>query len=383
MQTVGDKSISHRVLILSALQSGVSHLEGLSTGKDVESTIRCLGALGVRIDGEGSSRVVHGTGQLTAPKNDELDCGNSGTTMRLLMGVLAAQPFESALVGDGSLSRRPMGRVAEPLRAMGARILLGSGDVAPARIFPSELRDLSYQLPVASSQVKSALLLAGHIAGKKVVLSGRTDSRDHTERLLGYFQGARDFRVPGDVSAASFYIAQALLEGRSIEFSDIGLNPTRLGFIHVLKRAGARVQMHLTESQPEPRGMLWVKPGKLRAFEIEPEEVPFLIDEIPILALLATQAHGRTRIQGASELRFKESDRLEKTAEILTILGATVRVHEEGFEIDGPSQLRRAPVETYGDHRLAMMASVAGCAIPDPSEVAISDPDFFSNLGAS
>ena len=404
----GDKSISHRALIFAALAEGPCRIDGLATGADVRSTAHCLRRLGVRIDDDGT---VHGVGLhgLRAPA-EPLDCGNSGTTMRLLAGVLAGSGVGGVLDGDESLRRRPMARVLEPLRAMGA-ICEGAGGRAPLTFAPgTRLRGTDHVLEVASAQVKSALLLAGLWAEGRTTVREPALSRDHTERMLRAM-GARvavgdvvaieppahplrmpdRLVVPGDPSSAAFLVAAALLvPGGSIVVEGVDGNPTRTGFFAVLERMGARVEMR-------PRGEAAGDPvidlaathtGPLRATVVEPHEIPALVDEVPLLAALATQAEGLTEIRGAGELRVKESDRLAAMARGLAALGAHVEELPDGLRIRGPTPLAGATVASHGDHRIAMSLAVAGLVaagetiVRDAGWADISFPGFFERLGA-
>ncbi len=337
LQVPGDKSISHRALLFGALADGVTQVSGLLNSDDVLSTAACLRALGVKIrtipgdlgpthspgTTQGPLVEVHGlgVGGFTQPKAP-LDCGNSGTTIRLLMGILAGCPFECELFGDASLSKRPMRRVAEPLRKMGAQIELTLNNTPPIRLRGGALQGIDFELPVASAQTKSAILLAGLFAKGKTRIRGKIESRDHTERLLPAFgirlertadsleiEGGQRLRathvqVPGDPSSAAFWLAAAsLTENSSLTLENVGLNPTRTGLINVLCRMGAQIQTRVTEQSPEPIGSLLVTSAPLHGTTILPEEVPSLIDELPLVAILAARAQGRTEVRGAEELR--------------------------------------------------------------------------------
>ncbi|WP_373047050.1 3-phosphoshikimate 1-carboxyvinyltransferase [Vulgatibacter sp.] len=399
----GDKSISHRALIFAALAQGRCRIEGLSTGADVRSTASCLRQLGVRIDADGT---VHGVGLhgLRAPEAP-LDCGNSGTTMRLLAGVLAGSGVGGTLDGDESLRRRPMARVIDPLRAMGAACETTDGR-APLHFAPGRpLHGVDHVLPIASAQVKSALLLAGLWAKGTTSVREPSLSRDHTERMLAAFgasitkttihrtdslRAPATLHVPGDPSSAAFLLGAALLvPGGSVTVRHVDGNPTRTGLLDVLDRMGARITR-------TPRGEAAGDPvidctarhgGTLHATVVEPHEIPALVDEVPLLAALATQAHGTTEIRGAGELRVKESDRLAAIAAGLTALGADIEEQEDGLRIHGPTPLRGATVDSHGDHRIAMSLAVAGLiasgetTIRGAEWVDISFPGFFSLLG--
>jgi len=405
----GDKSISHRALILGALADGTSVVRGLLDAADVRSTRACLEALGVALEADGACVRVHGRGLggLQRPLRT-LDCGNSGTTMRLLAGVLAGHPFDATLTGDASLCRRPMGRVADPLRRMGAGVLLQPGDVAPLTIRgTAALHAIDVELPVASAQVKSAVLLAALHARGTTVLGGRTDSRDHTELLLGHFgvplqiaagrvavDGGQRLRaapldVPGDPSSAAFlWAAAACLPGGPLEVRDVLLNPTRTGFLRVLQRMGATVEVEVTGCRPEQVGVVRVGARGLSATEVDAAEIPALVDELPMLAVLATTAEGTTVIRGAAELRQKESDRIEAVAANLRALGVSLDTFDDGLAVRGPQRLRAGRVRSGGDHRVAMAFAVgalwaeAPVEIDDAGCVDVSWPGFFDALGA-
>jgi 3-phosphoshikimate 1-carboxyvinyltransferase len=409
LQVPGDKSISHRSLIFGALAHGRTRVTGLLRSDDVLSTWRCLERLGVTIRDHGDEVEVEGVGLHGLRASSEiLDCGNSGTTIRLLMGVLSAQRFDSEMTGDGSLRNRPMKRVADPLRKMGAQIELTEGGFAPLKIRASaggRLDALAYELPVASAQVKSALLLAGIFANGKTVLSGKIQSRDHTERMLPHFgvplhrsrdrielEGgttlhAASVRVPGDFSTAAFWLAAgAMIPGAQIQLDSVSLNPTRLGFLKVLQRMGARIETKILEESPEPIGTVSVWGSPLRAVRVEGDEIPELIDELPMLAVLATQAEGVTEVRGAGELRVKESDRIETTGRALRAMGAEVALFEDGFSVRGRQKLHGGKIKTLGDHRIAMAFSIAAMVaegeteIVDPDCVSVSCPGFYGTL---
>ncbi len=408
----GDKSLSHRALILAALAGGRAELERVNDGDDVANTARALRALGARVRRRGSLWIVESAGaaSFSAP-GAAIDCGNSGTTMRLFAGILAACPFESTLVGDASLSARPMARVARPLEAMGAsirgkRARGGRGIVAPLRLRGGRLRASRHVLDVASAQVKSAILLAGWIANVAVEVSEPQRSRDHTERMmrsLGADVRSRGrtvrFRpgatlavpagvIPGDPSAGAFFAAAAAaLPGSDLRIDDCLVNPTRLGFYRLLARIGARVEVkHERTWCGEPAGTIRVRPGALRGFRIGAPSIPSLVDEIPMLAILAASAcRGRTRIEGAQELRVKESDRISALARGLERLGARVEELPDGLLIEG-GRLRGGRVEAAGDHRIAMAFRVASLLAERPVRVEgagtarVSNPAFARDL---
>ncbi|MBI3551310.1 MAG: 3-phosphoshikimate 1-carboxyvinyltransferase [Elusimicrobia bacterium] len=406
LQVPGDKSISHRALILGAMAEGHTFIDGISEGEDVRSTWRCLQSLRVRITAEAGRVTVKGSGWrgLITPKR-VLDAGNSGTTMRLMMGVLAGSDLYAKLDGDESLRRRPMARVAEPLRRMGADIDLKGGKTAPVRIRGAALKGIDFASPVASAQVKSAVLLAGLLATGETSVSEPVLSRDHTERLLPMFgakcrrdglkftvqgalnlAGARLF-VPGDISSAAFWlIAATLAPGSELKLLNVGVNPTRTGVLDALKRMGGRVEVLPRDLPGEPSADLLVRSAKLAATDISAGEVPGLIDEVPILALAASQAEGVSRFKGLSELRHKESDRLAAIAALLKALGGSAKVEGDDLIVKGPSKLKGAKVSAGGDHRLAMTALIAGLVsegavkVPDADCVEISYPSFLDDL---
>ena len=403
-----DKSISHRAAILAALAEGESEIVGYSDAADPQSTLACLRALGVSIHDEDGSLRVQGVGPrgFRAP-SEPLDCGNAGTTMRLLAGVLAGQRFPSVLTGDASLARRPMERVAEPLRAMGARVTLDDGH-APVRIEGGRLRGIEYRLPVASAQVKSCVLLAALLADGSTTVVEPVPTRDHTERMLRLpafevgterhltVQGGAPVHpglwvVPRDVSAAAFFlVAAAILPNATVELRQVGLNPTRSALLDVLRAMGARIEVsNEREHAGEPIGDLRTyAPDGLVGVEVGGVLVPNLIDELPVLAVAAACAEGRTVLRDAAELRHKETDRLAAMAAVLRAMGADVEEAPDGLTIEGGRPLRGATVESRGDHRIAMAAAVAALAadstttIRGADAVAVSFPRFFDELDA-
>jgi 3-phosphoshikimate 1-carboxyvinyltransferase len=404
----GDKSISHRALMLSALARGESSIRNLATGADVRSTVRCLRALAVDIHWEtGSPVVVRGVGLRGLRRSRvPLDVGNSGTTIRLLSGILAGQPFESVLTGDESLRRRPMGRIIEPLERMGARIESTEGH-APLQICGGSLRGIRYELPVPSAQVKSCLLLAGLYAEGETTVVESVATRDHTESLLAQMgaplhrSGGEitiagggeldpfEMSVLGDLSSAAFLIAAAaLLPGSELLIRAVGVNPMRTGFLDALQLMGARIErLGVRDAGGEPVADLLVRGAAgLRAIEVHDEMIPRLIDEVPLLAVIATQAEGTTVIRDAEELRVKETDRLRATAQNLRRMGVEVEERPDGLMIPGPQRLRGARVETFGDHRIAMAFSVAGLVADGVTVIAgaewanVSFPGFFDAL---
>ena len=389
-----DKALSHRAALLLALSARGGRVRGFSRARDAESTLGVLKALGAGIRREGADLLFSGGGRksLKAPAGD-LDCGNSGSTMRMLAGVLAACPFEGRLVGDASLGRRPMARIADPLAAMGASVFLEDGH-APLRIRGGRLRGIDWTSPVASAQVKTAVLLAGLAAEGRTSFTEPVSSRDHTERMLGYlgvpvrtsgttvsveggvsWEGG-DLEIPGDSSSAAFFVvASCLREGWKVRVGQVGLNPTRLGFLRVLERMGARVSIRQDAVVcGEPVGELSAEGGsRLKGIRISAEEVPSLVDELPILALAATQAEGETVVSGASELRVKESDRIAALVAGLGAMGAKIQALPDGFRVEGPTPLKGAAVDSFGDHRIAMTLMVAGKLASGRTEVQGAD----------
>lgn len=406
----GDKSITHRALILAALAEGTSEIYNPLSSLDCLSTVNCLRALGVEIEEHPEKMVVHGVGlQGLQPPKEVLDCGNSGTTMRLLAGVLAAQPFLSVLSGDDSLTARPMGRVVEPLREMGA-LIKGrmDGQFAPLAVRGGSLKGITYALPVASAQVKSALLLAGLTARGEVRLTGKINSRDHTERMLagfgadvarhgeeivlrpGKILSARTVYVPGDLSSAAVFIAPAAaVPGAEVTIEDVGLNSTRTGFIDVLKEMGAEIEVvEKGVAGGEPWGSIVVRGRLLHGCTIQGEIIPRVIDEIPILAVAAAAAQGTTVIKDAAELRLKESDRLQALAEELGKVGADIKAQPDGLVITGPTRWRGGEVDSRGDHRIAlallMVAAISEeqISVKHGDSVNVSFPNFQDVLRA-
>ncbi len=405
----GDKSITHRALVLGALADGPCLLDRPLTSLDARSMAGALRRLGVTISPlrPGKRVTVVGRGlRGLRPPGAVLHCGNSGTTARFLLGVLAAFPFAAKLTGDASLRRRPMRRVTVPLSAMGARFEELHGDGLPIIVHGGTLEPLTYDLPVAAAQVKSALLLAGLVGGVPVRLTEPAASRDHTERMLtalgvGLERRGRavalkpaghlpafSLRIPGDMSSAAFLIAAALLsEGEPMMLHEVGVNPTRTGVLRVLERMGARVELAATgEALGEPLADLVVHPSGLSACEVTAEEVPSLIDEIPVLAVLASRAEGRSVFRGVAELRVKESDRLELIARNLRAVGASAEARADTLWVEGSGRPPVGRVETAGDHRLAMAFAVLGTVtgsrieLSETGSVAVSYPGFFHDL---
>lgn len=375
-----DKSLTHRALMFGAIASGVSRVRSPLGSEDAEATRRCLEATGLRVEAVEDGWLLHPS-EWHAPEG-VLDCGNSGTTMRLLSGLIASRPLTATLAGDASLSRRPMGRIAEPLRLMGARV---EGDRPPITIHGGSLQGIRYATPIASAQIKSCILLAGLRAEGTTTVEEETRTRDHTERMLdacgvqmdrqrdgerhivslrgGQTVQPFDFAVPADISSAAFFmVAAAVLPAARLTLEDVGVNPARTGVLDVFDQAGVKwfAEAH-RDQMGEPVADLTIQDGgDLRPFEIGGGLVPRLIDEIPVLAVMATQCDGVSVIRDASELRVKESDRIERVAEGLRAMSARVETREDGMEIEGPVQLRGATIHTDGDHRIGMAFAVAG-----------------------
>jgi 3-phosphoshikimate 1-carboxyvinyltransferase len=404
----GDKSLAHRALIFGALSDGPVTVRRLPSGEDVASTRHCLAQLGADIIdiGEGAVRVRP---PASWQRGQRLDCGNSGTTTRLLAGVLAGLRIPAVLDGDDSLRRRPMRRVAAPLNDLGAQVATASDGHLPLQIGDPgrPIRGGHVVLTVASAQVKSAALLAGLHAAAPVVVTEPAASRDHTERLLTGFGAevvragltvtlypqrerlqARDLDLPGDVSTAAFFmVAASMVPGSEVSLQQVGINPTRTGLLEVLRRMGGDVTIHhRADMAGEPVADLDVKSAPLQATALRGELIPRLIDELPVFAVLATQAEGTSVVHDATELRFKESDRITTTVRELRKLGARIQEREDGFEVHGPTPLQGARVDAGGDHRLAMALAVAGLVasgetVIDGAEVAaVSHPEIWDDL---
>jgi 3-phosphoshikimate 1-carboxyvinyltransferase len=407
----GDKSISHRYALFAALADGTSTIEGYSTGGDCASTLACLRALGVSIEETGRTpaglqlRITgRGLGGLS-PAAGVLDAGNSGTTLRILSGILAAHPFATAVTGDESLRRRPMRRIIVPLERMGARIRSDEGRPPLTIEGTGRPAAIDFRTEVPSAQVKSAVLLAGLHADGTTRVTEAVQTRDHTERGLAAFgvdvlrdgltvgirggqrPRATSLEVPGDISSAAFWMAAAAsLSGSEIVIDGVGLNPTRTGILDVLRRMGADVSVDAgTPTAAEPMGRLVVRHSRLAAAEITPEEVPAVIDELPVLAALATHG-GELRVTGAQELRVKESDRISALTEGFRRMGAEIDEQADGFHVRGSRRLRGGEVDARNDHRLAMAFAIAALGASGPTTIhdagaaAVSYPEFFSVL---
>ena len=403
----GDKSISHRAIMLGALADGTTRITGFLMGEDCLSTIDCFRKMGVEIEVGEREVLVHGVGLhgLKQP-TEPLYTGNSGTTTRLLCGILAGQRFEVQLSGDASIQKRPMGRVITPLREMGAKIEGIQGNYCPLTMYPStQLHGITYELPVASAQLKSAILLAGLYASGQTCVVEPAPSRDHTERMLRALGvsvetdgnvisltpparlTAKDVTVPSDISSAAFFlVAGAIVPNSELTIQNVGVNPTRTGILDVLRDMGADITISNYRDDVEPICDLTVRSSKLHGTTIGGDVIPRLIDELPVLAVAAAFAEGQTVIRDAQELKVKESNRIAAMVSELSKAGAAVSETEDGMVIDGGKPLHGAAFETYNDHRIAMSMAVCalGCTgqseILHPDVVAISYPDFFDTL---
>jgi len=403
----GDKSISHRALIFSALANGTSLIRGLSTGADVQSTEACLSCMGVSFNHSEDGVTVKGNGKHSLVRPERiLDAGNSGTTMRLLVGILSGQKFECTITGDETLRKRPMQRIIDPLAQMGAVITSSSNMTAPLKIFPSEkLSGIRYILPLPSAQVKSAILLAGMYAEGETAVVEPVESRDHTERMLGLSKKRVDdgietridsefstrpaeYEIAGDISSAAFYLAAAaILPGSCVTATGITLNPTRTGFLDVLVMMGAKVEIrNIREVAGEPLGDVSVTHSELNGIEIGGPLIPRLIDELPVIGVMSAFAKGETIVRDAHDLRRKESDRIVAVVDNLEAMGAEVSETEDGFIVNGTGNLHGAEINSYKDHRIAMAFAVAGLAANDKTVImnsewaGISFPDFFQTM---
>jgi 3-phosphoshikimate 1-carboxyvinyltransferase len=406
----GDKSISHRSVMFGSIAQGVTKVMNFLPGDDCLSTISCFRKLGVVIEENENELTIYGNGfdGLKEP-GEVLDVGNSGTTIRLLLGILAGRPFFSTLIGDHSIGKRPMTRVTEPLRSMGAQIDgRKDGEFTPLSIRGGHLNPIHYQMPVASAQVKSALILAGLQAEGESIIIEKAESRDHTERMIRKFGGdvqkndrtitvkggqkliASDILVPGDISSAAFFlVAGAIVPDSEIVLKNVGLNPTRTGIIEIMNKMGANLEIYQKEASSfEPAGDITVKTSSLRGTVIEGDVIPRLIDEIPIIALLATQAEGTTIIKDASELKVKETNRIDTVVQELTKLGASIEATDDGMIIHGGSTLTGGTVSSHGDHRIGMMLAIASLLCKDkvelenPEAISVSYPNFFNHLNS-
>lgn len=404
----GDKSISHRAVMFGSLAYGKTIVKGLLTGDDCLNTIECFRKLGVTIHLDGDYVEIEGKGMegLVEP-NEVLDVGNSGTTIRLLLGILANLPFHTTVIGDASIAKRPMGRVTEPLRQMGAKIDgRNNGNYTPLSIRGGGLKAIEFQSPVASAQVKSCVLLAGLAADGETAVIEPEESRNHTERMLRAFGyevkedglkkslvgggklTATTIDVPGDISSAAFLlVGAAILPDSELTIENVGMNQTRTGIIDVLQQMGANIDINnLRGEELEPSADITIRHAQLQAVEIGGDIIPRLIDEIPIIALAATQAEGVTIIKDAAELKVKETNRIDAVVEELTKMGAKIEATDDGMKIYGKTPLTPAVGDSRGDHRIGMMLAIAGLlangetSIENSDAISISYPGFFEQL---
>ena len=402
----GDKSISHRYAMLAAIAEGTTRLENFSTGADCASTLSCLAELGVELERKGNAVLIHGRGPRLQPPKSSLDCGNSGSTMRMLSGILAGQEFTSELMGDESLSRRPMARIIAPLRSMGAKIAANDGDRPPLRITGTHLNAIDYKMPVASAQVKSALLFAGLLAEGETRVEEPVRTRDHGELALRAFGvevtqhgnqariaggqklHAIEAEIPGDLSTAAFFLcAAALFPGSRLLISHLLMNPTRARLLDILILMGVGISVaELEDQHGELVGSVEVDGRDLRGATIAGADTAALIDEIPVLAAVAPYTMNGIEVRNARELRVKESDRIASIVTNLRAMGAEVEEHDDGFKIPGRQRLHGAEIDSFGDHRIAMAFAVAalraeGETIIHRADAAvISCPGFFGAL---
>lgn len=410
IQVPGDKSISHRAIMFGSIAEGTTTVEGFLLGEDCLSTISCFRKMGVEIELDGKSVSIKSGGEASWKEPAEvLDTGNSGTTTRLMLGLLASSSFHSVVAGDESIAKRPMKRIINPLREMGADIRgRQDGQFTPLAIQGTQLKAIEYTLPVASAQVKSAILLAALKAEGKTVVVEPMPTRDHTEIMLEHFGAsinrtadgrieieggqkltAAHVEVPGDISSAAFMIGAALITEKStVKLTNVGINPTRTGILDVIEQMGADFDVKELETAGEPAADLTIRSSRLKGIEIGGDLIPRLIDEIPLIALIATQAEGRTVIKDAEELRVKETDRISAVVAELSKMGADITATKDGMIINGPSKLHGAHMKSYGDHRLGMMAAVAALIadgeveIDDPDCIAVSFPNFVEEMNS-
>ncbi|MBA5271390.1 3-phosphoshikimate 1-carboxyvinyltransferase [Enterococcus hirae] len=401
-----DKSISHRSIMFGAISKGTTIVNNFLKAEDCLSTIAVFKQLGVRITEKNEQIMIEGKGfeGLTAPSS-RLDAGNSGTTMRLVLGILAGCPFTSEIAGDASLNRRPMERVMKPLREMGADLQgTAEAEFPPLNVTGNTLHGIEYHMPIASAQVKSAILFAALQAEGTTKIIEKEQSRNHTEEMIKQFGGkiqvegkeiivtgpqqliGQEVTVPGDISSAAFYlVAASILANSEVLLKQVGINPSRTGILDVLMKMGANIEERQLDEQNQAADLI-VRSAQLHACEIQGEIIPRLIDELPIIALAATQATGTTIIRDAQELKVKETNRIDATAEELTKMGANIEPTEDGLIIHGPTPLHGATVDSHGDHRIGMMLQIAALLTAEPVEllnpeaVNISYPEFFTDL---
>ncbi|MED1557727.1 3-phosphoshikimate 1-carboxyvinyltransferase [Bacillus paramycoides] len=406
----GDKSISHRAVMFGAIAEGTTRVSNFLLGEDCLSTIACFQKLGVKIEQSGNDVTIYGKGleNLQEPK-EVLDVGNSGTTIRLMLGILSNTPFHSTIIGDESIGKRPMKRVTDPLSKMHAQIDgRENGQYTPLSIRGGRVKGIHYHAPVASAQVKSAVLLAGLQGEGVTTVTEPMQSRDHTERMLRAFgctvevnertvslQGGQqlkgtEIKVPGDISSAAFFlVAGAIVQNSKLVLKNVGLNPTRTGVLDVLTKMDARISIdNIRNEEFEPCGDITIETSKLKGIEIGGSLIPRLIDEIPVIALLATQAEGITVIKDAEELKVKETNRIDTVVDELGKLGAKIEATPDGMIIYGKQDLKGNTVNSHGDHRIGMMLAIASCIvngevkIENSDAVAVSYPNFFEQLAA-
>lgn len=404
----GDKSISHRALLIASLADGKSMIRNLSDSDDVKSTINCLKELGIEIESKNNETNIDGGGFKSYRKpSKSLNAGNSGTTARLLSGILAAQNFESTIIGDESLSSRPMRRIIDPLTQMGSHIESSDGKL-PLRIFPIDnLESIKYEMPVASAQVKSAILLAGLHLDEATAVIESTPTRNHTENLLGLtveregnkiksvvsrinYPEPKEYFIPGDISSAMFFIVITLLTKNSeLVVKNVSLNPTRTECLNILQSMGGRIQIEKRgESNNEAIGDVIVKSSSITNAKIGEEIIPLIIDEIPILTIAGIFAEGEFQLRGATELRYKESDRIKAICMNLSKLGLEIQEYNDGFKVSGQIKKPVEPFDSFGDHRIAMSFAILSSLLDDGSEVtgfecaSISNPNFLNQLNS-
>lgn len=406
----GDKSISHRAVMIGSIAEGVTEITNFLSSEDCLATIRAFSKMGVKIETISNNHIrVYGTGLegLNEP-NDILDMGNSGTSMRLIAGILAGQPFYSVLTGDSSLRSRPMNRIAEPLRLMGAKVYARKGDFAPITIIGDRLKGIDYKTQVSSAQVKSCILLAGLYAEGQTSVTEAVKSRDHTERMLKAFGAdiscenlsvrikgrsklsSQSVTIPGDISSAAYFIVSALIcPDSELIIKNVGVNQTRTGIIDALRMMGGQIEIYnYREESSEPVADIYVRSSELRSAQFSGDMIVRMIDEIPILALAGTQAEGQTVIQNASELRVKESDRISVTTQELKRIGADIEELEDGMIIRGKTKLKGGKCYSHGDHRIAMTLAIAGLIsqegtrVNDIECINTSFPDFWNMLNS-
>lgn len=402
----GDKSISHRAVMVGAIAEGKTVANGVLDCDDCSYTIRAFREMGVRIDQNAGRATIYGAGLkgLKKPANP-INVGNSGTTMRVLAGILAGQEFDVTLTGDSGLLQRPMKRIVDPLAMMGVDITAGPDGLPPLEISGGDVKAIDYKMPVASAQVKSAILFAGLYADSKTTVEEKIKSRDHTERMLKHFGAdievdglkvavsgasklsAKEVNIPGDISSASFFLAGAiLLPGSKIRVNKVSINPTRAGILNILSRMGARFNVVNTVEAFEPYGDIEAEYGPLKGITISAEEIPSIIDELPIIFVLASLAKGRTVINGAQELKVKETDRIASMKENLEKMGGKISVDKSAIVIEGVGRLKGAALRSFGDHRTAMSMAIAALTAEVPSSiddiecVSKSLPEFFKIL---